>query len=246
MTGWVPRLGPGLMVALLVAACTTGGARQDATPTPPPSVPTIVSATAPATPPSGSAASTVPGAPTPRASLPTPDPAEPTPIVEPGEPAQPLHDLVTGDGTFDLADLAGNQVLLFFGYTHCPDVCPMTIGELVLVLRERPETRVVFVTVDPERDTQESLAEWTRYLPDGIVALTGSPSAIRAAADAYGVRYARVDSGSAAGYAMSHTAFVYLIDADGRLRVTFPFGTGWATIVRGLDGASTSSEERGT
>jgi len=158
-----------------------------------------------------------------------------------------LHGLVTPDGrAFDLAELAPHPVLLFFGYTHCPDVCPMTVGDLVLALRERPDARVVFVTVDPERDTQAALGEWLRYLPEGFVALTGSPSAIASAADAYGVRYARVDSGSAAGYAMSHTAFVYLIDGDGRLRLTFPFGSGWASIVRGLDESSTSVQEERT
>lgn len=161
-------------------------------------------------------------------------------------PAPPLRDLVSPEGAFDLTDLAGHPVLLFFGYTHCPDVCPMTVGELVLVLHHRPDTRVVYVTVDPERDTLESLTEWARYLPDGFVPLTGSPSAIRAVADAYGVRYARVDSASAAGYAVSHTAFVHLIDADGRTRVTFPFGTGWATMVRSLDALATAALEDGT
>jgi len=207
----------GVVLVALVAACSASGAARDASP---------------------AARDASPAAPTLMASLPTPDPAEPTPIAEAGAAAPPLLDLVAADGAFDLDDLAGHPVLLFFGYTHCPDVCPMTVGELVMVLRERPDTRVVFVTVDPERDTQASLAEWTRYLPEGFVALTGSPSAIRAAADAYDVRYARVDSASAAGYAMSHTAFVHLVDAAGRLRATFPFGTGWATMVRTLDAMS--------
>lgn len=241
MTGRGSRgVGWGLLVALLSTACTTGGSPRDP-------VRTASSTTRPiASPAPASLVSTTPGAstePSPTASLPSPDPAEPTPIAEAGQPAEPLLHLVSPDGSFDLAELAGHPVLLFFGYTHCPDVCPMTIGELVLVLRNRPDTRAVFVTVDPERDTPEFLAEWTGYLPEGFVALTGPPTAIRAAADAYAVRYARVDSGSAGGYSMSHTAFVHLIDADGRMRATFPFGTGWATMVRAIDGLAGAAKE---
>lgn len=238
MTGRVARVVPSLMMVLLLAACTTGAARDDATRTPAGSIAHVAMVErteAPIAP-----VPSIP-APTPAPSLPTPDPAEPTPIIEVGDLAPPLLDLVSSDGAFDLAELAGHPVLLFFGYTHCPDVCPMTMGDLVLVLRERPEARVVFVTVDPERDTPEALARWTEYLPEGVVALTGSPAAIRAAADAYDVRYARVDSGSAGGYAMSHTAFVHLIDPDGHQRVTFPFGTGWATMVRAIDASAATA-----
>ena len=126
--------------------------------------------------------------------------------------------------------------LVFFGYTHCPDVCPATIGELVELVDRRPDVHVVFVTVDPERDTPEFMGEWTEYpARSSFVGVTGSPTAIRHAADGYGVRYARVDSASAAGYSMSHTAFVYLIDAEGRLRLHFPFGTGWESMLQTLD-----------
>jgi protein SCO1/2 len=130
---------------------------------------------------------------------------------------------------------------VFFGYTHCPDVCPATIGELIGVLQARPEARAVFVSIDPERDTPEFLAEWTRYLPAGLVAVTGSPVAVRQVADAWGVRYARTDTTSASGYGMSHTAFQYLVDPVGRLRLTYPFGTPWQAIVMDLDAFERSS-----
>jgi protein SCO1/2 len=160
----------------------------------------------------------------------------PTPIAGEVKPAPEFVDLVRADGTpFTLADERGRTTLLFFGYTHCPDVCPATIGELMQVLQARPDVRVVFVTVDPERDTPEFLAEWTKYLPEGMVGVTGSPLAIRHAADQYGVRYARVDTDSRSGYAMSHTAFQYLIDAEGNLVLTYPFGTPAAAIIGDLD-----------
>ena len=162
------------------------------------------------------------------------------PIGDP-VPAPALEDLVLPDGsTFDLADLAGEPVLIYFGYTHCPDVCPATLGELFGVFEAEPETQALFVTVDPERDTPEFLEEWTKYLPDNLYAVTGTPGAIRRAADNYGVKYARVETTSTAGYTMSHTAELYLIDADGNLLLAYPFGTPAAEIVedlRALDAA---------
>ena len=102
---------------------------------------------------------------------------------------------------------------------------------------------MVFVTVDPERDTPEFMANWTKYMPDGFIGVTGSPTAIRTAADGWGARYARVDTASAAGYSMSHTAFVYLIDAEGRLVLSFPFGTGWETMLETLDSYADQKQE---
>jgi protein SCO1/2 len=152
--------------------------------------------------------------------------------VGPPRIAPPLSDLVNPDGSaFELADLAGGPTLVFFGYTHCPDVCPATIGELYGVFEALPETQAVFVSVDPERDTPEFLATWTEYMPDNFNAVTGSPAAIRRAADGYGARFARVDTTSQAGYAMSHSADLYLIDEAGRWLSTYPFGTPAADIV---------------
>ena len=150
-------------------------------------------------------------------------------------PAPELAGLVLPDrSTFDLASLRGEPVLVYFGYTHCPDVCPATLGELFGVFEEEPDTQALFVSVDPERDTPEFLEEWTTYLPDNLYAVTGSPGAIRRAADNYGVKYARVETSSTAGYTMSHTAELYLIDADGQLRLAYPFGTPAADIVEDL------------
>ena len=145
--------------------------------------------------------------------------------------APPLDDLVNPDGSpFDLATYAGSPTLLFFGYTHCPDICPATIGEIFGVFKSDPETQAVFVSIDPERDTPEWLRQWTEYLPDRFHAITGSPGAIRRAADGYGVRYARVETTSTAGYTMSHTADLFLIDPQGQLVHDFPFGTSAADI----------------
>lgn len=234
-TRWLVALST---VALAVAACA-GDDEATAQPTTTPAA-TATSAEAPTTSPTE--------APT-EAPVVTP---EPTPVLEPTvtpetastasspigdpRPAPELAGLVLPDGsTFELASLQGEDVLIYFGYTHCPDVCPATLGELYGVFEERPQTQALFVSVDPERDTPEFLGEWTKYLPDNIHAVTGSPGAIRRAADNYGVKYARVETTSTAGYTMSHTAELYLVDENGQLLLAYPFGTPATEIVQDLE-----------
>jgi protein SCO1/2 len=167
----------------------------------------------------------------------------------PGPGPAPALALLDQDGQpFDLDSLRGQPALVFFGYTHCPDVCPATIGVLNRVLGEvEPGPRVVFVSIDPERDTPAALKEFLEFLPDAYTGLTGTAAQVRVAADAYGVTYGRVDTGSASGYAMSHTANVYLLDAAGRLTLRFPFGTEAPVIaeaIRKLGGTAAGSSPR--
>lgn len=165
-----------------------------------------------------------------------PDVRDAPPIVLEDQDANP----------FTLASLRGTQVLVFFGYTHCPDVCPETIGNVGMAMSAfGPGVRALFVTVDPERDTPAWLKEYSQYLPSTFTALTGTANEIRTTADAWGVRYARVDTGVANGYSMSHTADQYLVDATGRLRARFPFGTdpNAITAVLRLVAATTNAPE---
>lgn len=150
--------------------------------------------------------------------------------------APPL-DLVDQDGQpFSLPLLRGDPVLVFFGYTHCPDVCPATLGIIKeALMASGSEAHIVFVSVDPDRDDPAALKSYVRYLPEGFVALTGTPAQIRDMADAWDVTYAKIDTGSASGYAMAHTADLYLLDAAGRLRAIFPFGTEAAPIAAALE-----------
>ena len=145
--------------------------------------------------------------------------------------APPL-DLTDQDGNpFTLASLRGRPVLLFFGYTHCPDVCPTTVGVLTEMLGQVGDgPRVVFTSIDPDRDDVAAMKSYLRYLSPAFVGLSGTPTQVRTAADAWGVQYAKIDTGSAGGYAMAHTADVFLVDAQGRLRARFPFGTDAASI----------------
>jgi protein SCO1/2 len=139
----------------------------------------------------------------------------------------PALELTDQDGNpFSLASLRGQPVMVFFGYTHCPDVCPATIGNVNQVLLTTGEgPRAVFVSIDPERDDAAAMKQYLRYLPKAYVGLSGTPADVRRNADAWGVKYARIDTASANGYAMAHTADVFLVDAQGMLRAHFPFGT---------------------
>lgn len=169
---------------------------------------------------------------------PVPTATAPTYLVDPVRTAPPIH-LIGSDGRpFTLDSMRGRIALVFFGYTHCPDVCPATIGFVGQVMdRIGADVGSVFVSIDPERDTVPWLADYVRYLPEGFVTLTGSPADVRGTADAWGVRYAKVDGGEPDSYSMSHTASVYVVDQQGMLRAEFPFGTQPADmieVVRGI------------
>jgi protein SCO1 len=161
----------------------------------------------------------------PRQATATPPPSLRGYLVEPPTPAPTLA-LTAADGrAFVLDEHRAALQLVFFGYTHCPDVCPATLGTIAQAVEpfgDRVEASMV--TVDPERDTVAFLADYGRYLPAAMHLLTGSADQIRAVADDWGVRYARVDRVDGS-YSMSHTADVFLVDRAGMLRAVFPFGT---------------------
>ena len=144
---------------------------------------------------------------------------------DPPRPAPALR-LTDQDGRpFDLASLRGRPVLVYFGYTHCPDVCPTTLADIRDALRLLDDpVGVVFVTVDPARDDAPAMKQYVDYYQSGFIGLTGSEAEIAAVADAWGVSYAKLESTSAAGYAMAHSTETYLVDAEGMLRHHLFFG----------------------
>jgi protein SCO1 len=116
-------------------------------------------------------------------------------------------------------DLKGHPFLVFFGFTHCPDVCPTTLFEVSQILRalgpDADRVRALFITVDPERDTPALMKDYLSSFDPHMAGLTGDPAAVAAVAKAYRVYYKKVplDQG---GYTMDHTAIVYLMDKEGR------------------------------
>ncbi len=125
--------------------------------------------------------------------------------------------------------LIDRPTLVYFGYTFCPDICPIDVqimAETVDLLAERNiEVRPLFVTIDPDRDTAEELAYYAEALHPTMIALTGTEDEIRAAADAYKVYYEKVEvEGSAAGYLMNHTGYTYLMTPEKGLSALFRRG----------------------
>lgn len=132
--------------------------------------------------------------------------------------------LVNQDGeATDQTILDGKWSLVFFGFTWCPDFCPTTLAALDATRRQlgdrADEVQVVFITVDPERDTPQALKDYlsTDGFPEGVIGLTGTPEQVRAAASAYRVLYQKVGEGD--DYTMNHSLTVYLVGPDGRFRV---------------------------
>ena len=173
-----------------------------------------------------------------------------TPLIAADTPA-PAIELTASDGShFSLAGRHGTPQLVFFGYTHCLDVCPLTIGTVGEAIAKSPKpVQAVFVTIDPERDTTAWLADYARYTPPGCLTfVTGSADQISQTAAAWGVRYARVDTTTPGDYEMTHTADVYAVDAAGQLRAEFASGTDAAamdaTLAQiGPDSASAASAQ---
>jgi protein SCO1 len=170
----------------------------------------------------------------------TPDPLKRSTAIVPVLPAPPLA-LTDQDGRpFDLVSLRGAPAIVFFGYTHCPDVCPTTLADVRDAVKQSPvAVHVIFVTIDPARDDPAALKQYLSFYDAGFIGLTGSAAEIRRAADAWGVQYAKMDNGSANGYAMAHTADAFLVDAEGRLRDRIWFGAGPAVFLDRIESLAT-------
>ena len=138
-----------------------------------------------------------------------------------------------------LTDYRGKVVLLFFGYTVCPDVCPTTLLEMKGALEklgpQADQVQVLFISIDPARDTPELIKNYLSGFDSRIVGLSGTTEQVAQVAKQYAARYRKREIGSAAGYLVDHTAFSYLIDQEGKLRYLFPFKTPPAFMVRGIN-----------
>jgi protein SCO1/2 len=125
--------------------------------------------------------------------------------------------------TRTLADFRGKAVVMFFGYTHCPDVCPTTLAELKAVKERLGEDgkrlQVLFVTVDPERDTQKLLAAYVPAFDPSFLGLYGDSAATAKVAKDFRVFYQKSPGKTPAGYTVDHTAASYVFDPQGRLRL---------------------------
>jgi protein SCO1/2 len=158
------------------------------------------------------------------------------------EPYPPASDfaLARGDGgSFRLSQMRGQVVLLFFGYTSCPDICPTTLAELNQAMgklgADADKVQVVFVSVDPARDTPERVQEYVNHFNPGFIGLSGSEAELAGVWRDYGVFREIVEGTSALGYIVNHTARVTLIDGNGNMRISFGFETPADDIVHDLN-----------
>jgi protein SCO1/2 len=137
-----------------------------------------------------------------------------------------------------LSDFKGKAVVVFFGYTHCPDVCPTTMAEMAGVMKElgplADKVQVLFITVDPERDTQELLSKYVPAFDPRFIGLTGDKAAIDKVAKEFKVFYQKVPGKEPGSYTMDHTAGSYVFDPQGRIRLFITLGQGVQPIVHDL------------
>lgn len=153
----------------------------------------------------------------------------------------PDFTLTNQDGELtSLSDLRGQYVLITFGYTHCPDVCPLTLNEFRRIREslgdKAEEVEFVFVSVDPQRDTPASIKEYfeTRDL-DGFIGLTGEEADLKKLGIDYGLFFAKSEGTSSGGYLVDHTAGSYLLNPDGQWIMRYQFGVMPSLIVEDLE-----------
>lgn len=143
--------------------------------------------------------------------------------------------LRSANGPVSLQGFRGKVVLLYFGYTYCPDVCPTSlaaVGQALagLASEELARVQTLFVSVDPDRDTVAQLKDYTAFFHPSIIGLTGSADEVAAVARLYGVFYAKQKASGTSGYTVDHTSVTYVIAPDGRLAANLPHGATPAAI----------------
>jgi protein SCO1 len=151
--------------------------------------------------------------------------------------------LTGADGqTVRWGDFAGKWRIVYFGFTYCPDICPTDMSRMVqglnLYAKDEPQLAEqvvpIFISIDPERDTPEKVGQFTAAFSDKAVGLTGTPEAIKAAADDFGVYYSKGEASEGGAYLMNHSNIVYLFDPDGKPVAMLPTDQGAEAVAAEL------------
>jgi protein SCO1/2 len=150
-------------------------------------------------------------------------------VIDSPAPAESFTLDSTTGAMVSLDDFRGKPVLLYFGYTTCPDVCPTTLSDLSTAMKllgdRRNKVQVLFVTVDPGRDTVSRMATYLKFFDPAFIGLAGPVEKIEAIASRFGVIFVKRKAETAADYLVDHTSTVMAIDSEGYLRFMFPYGT---------------------
>lgn len=160
----------------------------------------------------------------------------------PGTPTGGDFVLHSADGPVDTRALRGKVLLIYFGYSHCPDVCPASLAAAAQALNalsadERAKVRLIMVSVDPERDTPARLKEYAAYFHPEMIGVTGTPEEIAAVARSFGAGYVRQPAQPDGSYAVDHTTRTYVVAPDGRLAASLELNAPaekYQETVRGL------------
>jgi protein SCO1/2 len=148
-------------------------------------------------------------------------------VIQSNDKAPKVELQASGGRTVRLSDFDGKVVVLYFGYTFCPDVCPTTLAKLAdamdILGDKADDVQVIMVSVDPARDTTESLAEYVEYFHPNFMGVTGESTIVDRVATIYGVYYEKEAGSAATGYLVNHTATVMVIDKEGYLKLVLPF-----------------------
>jgi protein SCO1 len=159
-------------------------------------------------------------------------------LLDPALPARPFALASSGGEQLGPAEYRGRVVVLFFGFTHCPDVCPLTLQRLASAMEElgdrANEVQVLLVSVDPERDPPEVVDAYARRFHPSFRGVTGTEEELRGVASSFGIFFAKNPGSEAAGYSVDHSASTLVLDRAGQLRLIWPFDVSSEALVSDL------------
>lgn len=143
------------------------------------------------------------------------------------------------DGVVALKDYRGKVVLLYFGYTFCPDVCPTSLAVMAQALSslspaDQERVQGIFISVDPERDSQDRLREYAQFFHPAIIGVTGTPESLAVIARQYGASYMKQKPNAEGLYTVDHSSVTYVIDPQGRLAASLPHASTPQQIVEAV------------
>jgi protein SCO1/2 len=147
-------------------------------------------------------------------------------VIQSNTPAPPVELINQNGDLVELTDFHGKVVVMYFGYTYCPDLCPMTLATVDQALDQigpaADDVQVVMVSVDPQRDTPEALGDYLANFNDDFVGLTGSPEDLAAVATIYGTYFEIGEGDVDSGYLVNHTSNLVVVDREGFLKLVMP------------------------
>ena len=136
--------------------------------------------------------------------------------------------LTGGSGDVSLSDFRGKLVLIYFGYTFCPDICPATLGNVNQALKQigskAEDIQLIMISLDPQRDTPEKLEQYVAHFNPTFIGITGTQEQVDTVTSLYGIFYEKKEGSEATSYLIDHTATLMVIDREGYLKLVFPFG----------------------